>query len=126
VLDAELFKAVIAIAPVTDLGLLKIQARNFSNSRLVADFVGSGPHVSEGSPADQARRFKAPVLMFHGERDVNVDVEQSRRMDRALRGADKRSELIVYPGLDHGLRDGGVRADMLRKSEAFLRLHLKL
>ncbi len=126
VLDADLFKAVIAIAPVTDLQLLKTQAFNFTNYALVADFIGSGPHVREGSPAQQADKFKAPVLMFHGKEDVNVDIEQSQKMDRALHAAGKSSELVTYPDLDHGLRDSTVRADMLRRSDAFLRAQLKL
>jgi hypothetical protein len=36
------------------------------------------------------------------------------------------SELVVYPGLDHQLPDGKVRADMLRRSDAFLRQTLGL
>ena len=47
-------------------------------------------------------------------------------LDKALRGAKKSSELIVYPKLEHSLVDGQVRADMLRKSDAFLRTTLKL
>lgn len=126
VLDADLFKAVIAIAPVTDLALLKTSAFNFTNYDIVSDFIGSGPHVREGSPAQQAGKFKAPVLMFHGREDVNVDLQQSQKMDKALNAAGKSSELVMYPGLDHGLRSSTVRADMLRKSDAFLRQHLNL
>ena len=125
VLDANLFKAVVAVAPVTDLALLKETGEKYTSSLLLDKFVGSGPHVKEGSPAQQAQAFKAPVLMFHGDNDLNVDIEQSRRMDKALRAAGKSTELIVYPGLEHGLRDGTVRADMLRRSQAFLSQHLK-
>jgi dipeptidyl aminopeptidase/acylaminoacyl peptidase len=64
--------------------------------------------------------------MFHGDKDLNVDIDQSRRMNRELLDAGKSSELIVYPELDHGLRDETARADMLRRSEAFLRRNLKL
>ena len=126
VLDANLFKAVIAVAPVTDLGLLKNQASVHANLFLVTDMIGSGPHVREGSPAENAGTFKAPVLMFHGTSDFNVEIEQSRRMDRALRRAKKPSELVIYPELRHDLFDGAARADLLRKSEAFLRANLDL
>jgi dipeptidyl aminopeptidase/acylaminoacyl peptidase len=126
VLDADLFKAVIAIAPVTDLAMLKTQAYNFTNYEIVKDFIGAGPHVREGSPAQQADKFKAPVLMFHGTEDVNVDIQQSQKMDRALHAAGKSSELVTYQDLDHGLRSSTARTDMLRRSDAFLREHLKL
>jgi len=43
-----------------------------------------------------------------------------------LKKAGKSSELVVYPDLEHSLLDGTVRADMLRKSDAYLRKQLKL
>ena len=127
VLDPDLFKAVVAIAPVADLELLKTQnALVYSNAFVASDWIGSGPHIKEGSPAQNAKVFKAPVLMFQGDIDVNVDIAQPRLMDRELRKAGKSSELIVYEGLEHNLADSTVRADMLRKSDAFLRKNLKL
>jgi dipeptidyl aminopeptidase/acylaminoacyl peptidase len=126
VLAPDLFKAVVAVAPVTDLALLKEEARRFASGRLVGEFIGDGPQVSEGSPARNAEVFKAPVLMFQGDKDINVDIEQSRRMDKRLHEAGKSSELVVYPGLEHSLRDSSVRADMLRRSDAFLRRSLGL
>lgn len=126
VLDPDLFKAAVAVAPVTDLALLKSKGMTYSNAYLQADFIGSGPHVKEGSPAQNPQAFKSAVLMFHGDLDLNVDIGQSRYMDKALRGAGKSSELIVYPKLEHSLRDGTARADLLRRSDAFLRRQLKL
>jgi dipeptidyl aminopeptidase/acylaminoacyl peptidase len=126
VLDPDLFKAVIAVAPVTDLAMLKEEWRDCTNFYLVEKYIGSGPHIDEGSPARHADRFKAPVLMFHGDTDVNVEVAESRTMDAALRRAGKQSELIVYPRLDHSFLDGATRADMLRRSEKFLRASLGL
>ncbi len=124
VLDPDLFKAVVAIAPVTDLGLRRKRAYLYTDSAVVREFIGSGPHLNEGSPARNAKTFKAPVLMFHGDKDYNVEIVQSRRMDRELRAAGKSSELVVYPQLDHGLLDGAARADLLRRSDAFLRTKL--
>jgi dipeptidyl aminopeptidase/acylaminoacyl peptidase len=125
VLDPDLYKAVVAIAPVTDLGALKDDAREFTNNRVVQAYIGDGPHVTEGSPARRADAFKAPVLIFHGDKDINVNIDQSRLMERALKKAGKTSELIVYPKIDHQLRDSAVRIDMLEKTDAFLTKALK-
>ncbi|HZB69343.1 MAG TPA: alpha/beta fold hydrolase, partial [Sphingomicrobium sp.] len=64
--EPELYRAAVAIAPVTDLGLLKRQSENFTNRRLVQELVGSGAHIEAGSPARHARAIKAPVLLVHG------------------------------------------------------------
>ena len=126
VLDPDLFKAIVAIAPVTDLGKLKDEYRGYTNYRVVGDFIGSGPHISDGSPARNADKFKAPVSLFHGDLDLNVGVFQSRFMADQLKGAGKSVDLNIYPKLDHGLEDSAARADMLAKSDAFLRKALGL
>jgi dipeptidyl aminopeptidase/acylaminoacyl peptidase len=126
VLDPGLFKAVVAIAPVADLGQLVEDSKGWSSHRIERNFIGSGPHLREGSPAQNAEKIKAPVLLFHGDKDRNVDVRHARLMHDKLKGAGARSELIVYPGLDHGLHDTAARTDMLRRSDAFLRQALKV
>lgn len=118
--DPSLYKAVVAVAPVTDLGVLKERARRFTNYQIVANFIGEGPHVTAGSPARGAEKIAAPVMLFHGDKDLNVDIVQSRMMQSALKSAGKQSELITYPGLDHQLDDSQARADMLSKSAAFV------
>jgi dipeptidyl aminopeptidase/acylaminoacyl peptidase len=121
VLDRNLFKAVVAIAPVTDLNLLKEEWRGWTNFAAVRDFIGSGPHIREGSPAENAAAIGAPVLMFHGDLDRNVSDRQSRLMHDRLRDAGARSELILFPGLDHAIEDSEARTRMLSRSDAFLR-----
>jgi dienelactone hydrolase len=117
VVAPDLFKAVVAIAPVTDLGLL----RGEWGSRIARDYIGDGPQLQEGSPARHTAKFKAPVLMFHGEDDINVAANEAKVMDRALKKSGKRSTLVLYPAIDHQLGDSAVRTDMLAKSDAFLR-----
>jgi dipeptidyl aminopeptidase/acylaminoacyl peptidase len=126
VVEPDLFKAVVAVAPVTDLNALKEESRGWTNFRLVSDYIGSGPHIREGSPAQNAAAIKAPVLLFHGDLDRNVGVNESKLMKDKLQDAGKKVELVLYPKLDHYLEDSAVRADMLRKSDAFLRAALKM
>ena len=122
VIDPDLFRAVVAIAPVTDLAATKREAVGFTNRVLVAEQIGSGEAVAKGSPARHADRFKAPVLMFHGDTDLNVGVAQSKLMDKRLRDAGKQSTLVVFPGLDHQIDDAAARTEMLAKSDAFLKV----
>lgn len=121
VVAPDLFKAIVATAPVTDLNDLREQYRDTTAQRTARDFIGTGPHISEGSPTNHAREITAPVLLFHGELDHNVRVRASQLMADKLRDAGKPHELVLYPKLDHFLEDSAVRADMLKRSDTFLK-----
>jgi len=121
VVEPRLFKAVVAIAPVTDLAALKEEWRHWSNFYLEARVIGDGPHVREGSPLQNADRIKAPVLLFHAAMDRNVSIEESKSMAERMKAVGGRCELVTWDDLDHYLDDASARAQMLRKSEAFLR-----
>lgn len=116
----ELFRSVVAIAPVTDLQRLRRDSLGRFNGRIVRDFIGEGPHVREGSPALRAAEIRVPVLMFHGSLDTNVDIEQARAMRRALESAGRSVDLVEYEGLAHSLTTSEARTDMLRRISAFL------
>jgi dipeptidyl aminopeptidase/acylaminoacyl peptidase len=120
VTEPSMFKAIVAIAPVTDLQQAKDDFRYYTNSHNESERIGTGPHIAEGSPLRHVSAINAPVLLFHGDRDLNVGVIHSRRMDEALRGAGKRSELTIFPGLEHDLDDSAVRTQMLTRIGAFL------
>lgn len=124
VLEPALYQAVVAIAPVADLAQLRDDARPYTNSALVDAFIGSGPHVRAGSPAQHADSFAAPVMLFHGTLDQNVAVGQSRLMERRLKSAGKPVEYIEFDGLDHSLSDSKARSDMLKRIDTFLASHL--
>jgi dipeptidyl aminopeptidase/acylaminoacyl peptidase len=123
--EPSLYHAVIAIAPVTDLELLVENSRHFSNFRLVDQYVGSGPHIHEGSPAQRAGEMGPPVLMFHGDRDMNVDIGHTELMASKLEAAGKPVQKVIYPDLAHDLQSSEVRIDMLRKSAQFLEANLR-
>ena len=124
VVDPNLFKAVVAIAPVSDLNLLKEENRPYTSFDAVQRFVGSGPHIAEGSPARHAEAFKAPVLLVHGTMDTNTSVMQSKRMKSRLEGAGKTVEYVEFDGLDHYLVHAQARAIMLKRIATFLDANL--
>ena len=113
--DPHLYKAVVAVAPVTDLGMLKEDTVGFTAASLVAEEIGSGAHVAEGSPLRHAAAIQAPVLLVHGDLDANVAIRHSDKMDAALKGAGKQVEYLKYKGLDHQLRDSSARAEFLKR-----------
>lgn len=113
--EPNLYKAVVAIAPVTDLALTKAEAQGFTNRRIIEREIGSGAHVAEGSPLRNAAAIRAPVLLAHGDMDSNVRIGQSQKMDAALKAAGKQSEFLTFKGLDHYLDDSRARTQLLTR-----------
>jgi dipeptidyl aminopeptidase/acylaminoacyl peptidase len=124
VVDANLFKAIVAIAPVTDFMMLREEYRLYTNFFIQRDFIGSD--LKDGSPAQNVAAIKAPVMIFHGTEDQNVGYAQSKFIADRLKGAGKPVSLITYDRLGHQLESSEARADMLSKSDAFLRSSLGL
>ncbi|MBS1239580.1 MAG: family peptidase, partial [Proteobacteria bacterium] len=122
VIEPDLFKAVVAVAPVTDLGQLRDDARNYTSYPKISEFLGHGNEIiDEGSPARRAERITAPVMLVHGEYDEQASFKQSVIMADALKDAGKEARFLRFPVLDHSLRDSPARAQMLRETDEFLR-----
>ncbi|MBA3834811.1 MAG: S9 family peptidase, partial [Sphingomonas sp.] len=113
--DPSLYKAVVAIAPVTDLQLLKEDHAFYTSARIIEEFIGSGPHIQDGSPLRHAQKIEVPVLLVHGDLDANVRFSHSQKMESALRSAGKEVDFLQYKGLDHQLRDSAARAEFLTR-----------
>ncbi|WP_326525820.1 alpha/beta hydrolase family protein [Sphingomonas sp.] len=120
-LDPALFKAIVAVAPVTDLDMTREEARGYTHFPQVDAFIGRGAHLRDGSPARNAGTIKAPVLLFHGTRDTNVGHAQSRLMADRIRDVKGQVDYVEFDALDHYLDDAAARTRMLSQSDAFLR-----
>ena len=120
VIAPDLFKAVVAVAPVTDLAMLKNESMNWTDNLLESNLIGSGPHIREGSPAQNADKIKVAVLLIHGTMDANVDYSESAFMASRLKAAGGKVQLITFAGLDHHLVDSAARTKLLADSGAFL------
>lgn len=116
----SLYKAIVAIAPVTDLATLKTDISFYGPNEFVENFIGSGLYITEGSPYRNADKIKVPVLLVHGDLDTNVKFHQSQMMYDALKSDGTPVEFLTYPGLDHQLRDSTVRAQFLTKAAELL------
>lgn len=127
VVDPGLYKAIVAIAPVTDLGRLRDDAMKYTNGGIVDKQIGHGDEIiRQGSPAQNSAKIVAPVMLFHGDADLNVPVDQSRLMADRLKASGHLAGYTEYPGLDHQLENGVARAQMLFKSDQFIRTTLGL
>jgi dipeptidyl aminopeptidase/acylaminoacyl peptidase len=126
VVDPDVFKAVVAVAPVTDLDVLRGEHVLYTDYKFVDAQIGNGPYIEEASPARHADRFKAPVLLVHGDNDTNVGVGESRLMNDRLKAAGKQVQYVEFKGLTHQLDDTAARTQMLVAAEKTIRKGLGL
>jgi dipeptidyl aminopeptidase/acylaminoacyl peptidase len=117
----DLYRCVVSIAPVSDPWLWVEDMRGFLQADAVREFVSTDSEViKRGSPLKRAREIRAPVLLFHGDEDINVSVDHSRKMAKALRRAESPVEYIEYEEADHQIPRNEYRIDMLDRIGAFL------
>lgn len=121
VLDQGVYKAAVAVAPVTDLAAMVSDVAGSTAWVTMRNTMGTGSQTHAGSPAEHADKIKVPVLLFHGTKDLNVRYDQSVRMDRALTAAGVKHKFVTYEGLDHRLDDAEKRAELLRESDVFFK-----
>lgn len=75
------------------------------------------------SPVDQAANAEAPVLLVHGEDDIEAPIWESRNMLRALESERKPAELVVIRREGHELLSSASRLQMLSAAVAFVEKH---
>jgi dipeptidyl aminopeptidase/acylaminoacyl peptidase len=103
--------------------------RDFTNSSDAARIVywktlmGDPKAYDAISPARQAAKAYCPILLIHGSDDTVVPVEQSHRMEKALKSAGRPVTLITYTGQDHWETQGSSRIEMMKEVLRFLSNH---
>ena len=130
-LDAGVYRCAVSVAGLSDLKqMLSDTPRAYGNtgnnsrSRYWLRFWGvddrRSPDLAAISPAAQASKVTAPILLIHGKDDTVVPYEQTRIMVDALTKAGKKVEVVTLTGEDHWLSRGDTRLQMLQATTAFL------
>lgn len=120
--EPDLYRCAVSIAGVSDLRALAREDARFYGGRKRTEYTlgTDNDELKAGSPLRAAEKIKAPVLMVHGDADIQVAVEHSRAMARALDRADKKYELVVIKEGNHSLSRYEWRETLLTRLEAFL------
>ncbi|MEL7042669.1 MAG: S9 family peptidase [Pseudomonadota bacterium] len=133
VFTPELYKCVVAIAPVADLNRMLRDERRQSGKdhwvisyweNVMSDGDARRQKLDSISPVKFAENVQAPVLLLHGDDDTVVPFSQSKAMERALKRADKSVELVRLKGEDHWLSVADTRLQTLRAMDRFMSEHL--
>jgi dipeptidyl aminopeptidase/acylaminoacyl peptidase len=112
------FKAAVAQNPVTDLnamwGLTDIP------SWTEWEFGGRPWEVPAAmrkhSPLTYAVNVRTPTLILHARDDRRCPLPMGRMFHQALRANKVETEMVIYPGEGHGIRQPKHRVDVLRRT----------
>ena len=80
--------------------------------------------AKQASPVLHASKGSAPFLIFHGDKDPLVPLQQSEELNEALKKAGAESSLHVVKNASHG-GPGFMAPEVLREEEAFFGKYLK-
>jgi dienelactone hydrolase len=108
-------KAVVAYYPVTDFRkwfdtersdwgfrvAFRVIEWHFRRESGAANDAEFEEMLRRASAMTYVESIQAPVLLIHGADDTSAPVEESRRLERALRERGREVELIVVPGAVH-------------------------
>jgi carboxymethylenebutenolidase len=64
--------------------------------------VGTASELLPKHPVDVAAQLKAPVLGLYGAKDQGIPQDTVEKMRAAIKAANGKSEIIVYPEAGHG------------------------
>lgn len=128
-LQTGMYRCAISVGGVSDLGVMLNVLGSGTSGRIRTKLFKrlipgeDSASLAAISPADQANRTDAPVLLIHGEDDTQFPKEQSEIMERALKRAGKPVELVILEDADHQLNQPAARASVLTKAVAFVEQH---
>jgi dipeptidyl aminopeptidase/acylaminoacyl peptidase len=75
-------------------------------------------------PFFESDKIKTPTLFLGGEKDFNVPIIGSEQMYQALRANGVDSQLIIYPGENHGIRKPSYVQDRYERYLAWYKKYL--
>ncbi|MEB2341421.1 MAG: S9 family peptidase [Flavobacteriia bacterium] len=113
---ADVFKAAIAVAPVTNW--------RYYDSIYTERYMGlpgDNPHgYDDNSPINHVDKLKGHYLLVHGLADDNVHYQNAAEMTNALVRANKQFREMIYPDRNHGIYGGTTRLHLFTLMTDFL------
>ena len=70
--------------------------------------------------------INTPLILFHGLKDKVIGSDQSIAIKDELLKREIPVEINLYENEGHGFKDGKIKVDVLKKTEAFFRQYLNI
>ena len=105
---AGVFKAAVAVAPVTDWRFYD----TIYTERYMRTPQENPDGYAESAPLAYADSLKGNFLLVHGTGDDNVHFQNSVRLVERLEAANKQFDMRIYPNKTHAIAGGNTRENL--------------
>lgn len=112
----DVFKAAIAIAPVTNWKWYD----TIYTERYMRTPAENESGYEDNSPVNFADRLTGNLLLVHGMGDDNVHAQNTYEMTNALIKSNKQFDTYLYPNRAHGISGGVTRLHLFNKMTNFI------
>ena len=117
----EVFKAAIAVAPVTNWKWYD----SVYTERYMQTHEENELGYEENAPTNYADELEGSFLLVHGLADDNVHFQQTAEMANELIAKDKQFDTMIYPNRNHGINGDNARLHLYTLMTKFLNEKLK-
>jgi dipeptidyl-peptidase-4 len=107
-LGGDVFRAAIAVAPVTDWRFYD----TIYTERYMRRPVDNPDGYSESAPLTYADSLKGRLLLVHGTADDNVHFQNTLRLVERLERANKQFDMRIYPNKTHSISGGNTTENL--------------
>jgi dipeptidyl aminopeptidase/acylaminoacyl peptidase len=123
--NADTYRCAVSIAGISDLEMYQQHGALSGQEEYRRAMIGTDREkLKLDSPVEQAAQIRVPVLLVHGTRDWQVQMDHSNAMAKALKKQDKLHQLVIIKNGSHELERQSDRVTLLKEVETFLREHL--
>jgi dipeptidyl aminopeptidase/acylaminoacyl peptidase len=121
--DPDFWTAGVSIAGIAQFYDLKQGSHRFElnyEDGLLGRLPGAAATWRDRSPLTHAAKVRAPVLLFHGGKDLAVPTRQSVDFAETVRRHGGLAEVVIYEEEGHSFAREANKREMYRKMESFL------
>lgn len=117
----DLFRAGIAVAPVTDWKLYD----TIYTERFMRTPQENPEGYSQGAPVEQVEGLTGRLFVIHGTADDNVHFQNAVQLASALQKAGKQFDFMLYPNKNHSISGGNTSLHLYTLMTEWLEKNLK-
>nr|WP_269609341.1 prolyl oligopeptidase family serine peptidase [Prochlorococcus marinus] len=78
------------------------------------------------SPIQNVNSINMPLILFHGLKDKVIPCDQSIKIKDELLKREIPVQIDLFENEGHGFKDGKIKVDVLKKTEAFFKQYLNI